>query len=178
MDAMSVVLLVASLLLVGAGLAKAVRPGDTWRALSRAGLPVGRGPATVRVGASVEVAIGVTAILVGGPVPGAMVCLSYVAFAVFISVALGRGWALASCGCFGEPDSPPTVAHVVLDAVLAAGSALAAVDGVSPRDAVTRHPGTGVVTLSMALVTTGLLYLVFARLPRLRVSPASSGGRP
>lgn len=175
---MSAVLLVASLLLVGAGVAKAVRPGDTWRALARAGLPVGRGPSVVRVGASAEAAVGVTALLVGGPVPGAMVSLSYVAFAVFISVALGRGWALASCGCFGEPDSPPTVAHVVLDAILAAGAALAAVDGVSPRDAITRHPGTGAVTLTMALVTTGLLYLVFARLPRLRVSPTPTGGRP
>ncbi|GAC1590805.1 MAG: hypothetical protein NVS3B21_08710 [Acidimicrobiales bacterium] len=171
-------LLIASLLLVGAGVAKAARPADTWRALSRAGLPVGRGPSTVRAGAAAEVVIGVTAIVVGGPIPAAMVCLSYAAFAVFITIALRQGWALASCGCFGEPDSPPTVAHVMIDALLAVGAGLSAVDGVSPREAIGRHPATGAVTVIMALVTTGLLYLVFARLPRLRVVVASSGGRP
>lgn len=175
---MSVVLLVASLLLVGAGIAKAARPADTWRALSRAGLPVGRSPSTVRAGATLEVAIGVAAILIGGPVPAALVSLSYGAFAVFIATALQQGWALASCGCFGEPDSPPTVGHVVLDALLAAGAALAAIDGVSPRASIERHPATGAVTVVMALVTTGLLYLVLARLPRLKVNPAPSEGRP
>ena len=47
---------------------------------------------------------------------------AYAGFAVFILVALRRGWALSSCGCFGRPDTPPTPAHAVLNAGAAASA--------------------------------------------------------
>lgn len=98
-----------------AGVAKAVRPGDTANALRAA-------PALVRAGAIVEIAVAVAAFAAPGPVTGALVAASYIGFAVFVVLALRRGWALSSCGCFGRPDTPPTVAHAVLNAAAAASA--------------------------------------------------------
>ena len=112
--------LAAVALLGAAGVAKAMRPGETANALSAAGHPVGR--AWVRVGAGAEVALAVAALLVPGALTGGLVAATYALFAAFIVVALRRGWALTSCGCFGRPDSPPTIAHAVLDAGAAASA--------------------------------------------------------
>ena len=97
-----------------------MRPGETANALSAAGHPVGR--AWERVGAGAEVALAVAALLVPGALTGGLVAATYALFAAFIVVALRRGWALTSCGCFGRPDSPPTIAHAVLDAGAAASA--------------------------------------------------------
>jgi len=163
---LAVPLLVASGLLVAAGLAKLVAPHDTARALRRAGLPVG--PASVRVGAGAEVFIGAVGVTVGGPAAALAVAGSYLLFAAFVGAALRRGWALATCGCFGEPDTPPTVAHVVIDLGLAgAAVAASAVGGPSPAGLVARQPAAGLVGWVVAAVTGGLLYLVMS--PRQRL---------
>jgi hypothetical protein len=112
--------LAAVALLGAAGVAKAFRPGETANALSGAGLPIG--PAWVRVGGAAEAGLAVVALLVPGVVTGGLVAVTYALFAAFIGVALRRGWALRSCGCFGRPDSPPTIAHAVLDAGAAASA--------------------------------------------------------
>lgn len=169
---MSGALLVAALLLAGAGIAKAWRPHDTARALRRAGLPVGRGATVVRVGAVVEILVGLAAMAVGGPLPALGVAASYGAFAVFLALALGRGWALSSCGCFGEPDTPPTPLHLVLDVALAAGAAIAASSRRAPLAEAASRPLWGAGLVSLSVITAGLLYLVMARLPRLKVVPA------
>jgi hypothetical protein len=153
-------LLVGCLLLVGAGAAKVARPGDTARALRRS-------PGLVRGGAAVEVAVGVGAGTVGGPVLIGAVAASYAAFAAFVIVALARGWSLASCGCFGEPDSPPTVLHVLIDTTLGA-VAVAALDDRAPLRAAWARPGWGAAMILVSVVTAGLAYLALARLPRLR----------
>ena len=110
--------LAAITLLGAAGVAKAIRPAETANALAGAGLSVG--PGWVRAGAVAEASLAVAAFVLPGPVTGGLVALAYVLFAAFIVVALQRGWALTSCGCFGRPDSPPTVAHAVLNAGAAA----------------------------------------------------------
>jgi hypothetical protein len=97
------------------------RPDDTARALIAARLPLGR--RAVRVGALAEVAVGMTAFALPGPVTGALVATSYLGFAGFIVVALRKGWAISSCGCFGRPDTPPSYVHAALD-LGAAASAL------------------------------------------------------
>ena len=153
-------LLVGCLLLVAAGGAKAIRPGDTARALRRS-------PSVVRAGALVEVVAGAGAATVGGPVLIGVVAASYAAFTVFVVVALARGWSLASCGCFGEPDSPPTVLHVVIDGVLAL-AAVGAAASTAPLQAAWDRPGWGVGMVAVSTVTAGLAYLALARLPRLR----------
>jgi hypothetical protein len=112
--------LAALVLLGAAGLAKAVRPAETANALTAAGFPVRR--AWVRVGAALEVALAVAAFISPGPVTAALVAITYGLFAAFVVLALQRGWALTSCGCFGRPDTPPTLAHAALDAGAAASA--------------------------------------------------------
>jgi hypothetical protein len=152
-------LLVGCLLLVGAGAAKTWRPYDTARALHVS-------PALVRAGAAIEVLAGAGAATVGGVVLTAAVAVSYAAFGGFVLVALARGWPLSSCGCFGEPDSPPTVLHVVVDAVLAL-VALGAIGTQAPLRAAWHRPGWGAAMVLVSMVTAGLAYLALTRLPRL-----------
>jgi hypothetical protein len=166
-------LLVPAGLLVAAGLAKAVRPDGTARALRQAGLP--RTAKFVRVGAVVEVAIGAAALTTGGPVPALvaggplaalLVSASYAGFALFVAVALRLGWALSSCGCFGEPDAPPTRIHVVADVLLMLSAAVggaARSTGGAPRPG----PAHAVLLYAISGVIAALAYLVLARLPAL-----------
>jgi hypothetical protein len=123
--------LIAAGLLCVAGVAKAWRPDDT--ALAMAALVPGRPPlrvmrSVVRVGALAEAALGATAILFPRPVTAALVALSYLTFCAVVAYARWRGGALATCGCFGRPDTPPTALHLVLDLTLAAAAAAVAVN--------------------------------------------------
>src|SRR5664280_473497 len=93
---------VAAGLLVLGGESKARRPDSTVRALGAAGARVPA--ALVRLFGAAEVAIGISAVLVGGRLPGALVAASYAGFTAFVAVALRRRTPLASCGCFGRPD--------------------------------------------------------------------------
>jgi hypothetical protein len=157
--------LAAVILLGAAGIAKAIRPSDTSNALRRAGLRVGSG--AVRAGALAEVAVAAAALLAPGAVTGALVAAAYASFAGFIVVALRKDWPLASCGCFGRPDTPPTVAHAALDAG-AAASALWWALAWSGGAAVSRlgrlffhQPWHGAPLVLVALVVAGLAYLVW-----------------
>jgi hypothetical protein len=113
------------MLLVVAGVTKAVLPPDS--ALALAGLAprlAGVAAPIVRVVAALEAGIGAVALVWVSPLPAVAVAASYVAFAAFVLAARRRGGPLATCGCFGGIDTPPTVTHAVID-VLAAGSAAA-----------------------------------------------------
>jgi hypothetical protein len=158
---------VGALLLVWAGGAKALRPTDTARALHAAHLP--GSPALVRALAATEVALGVGAIVIGGTMLDGALAATYALFAVFVAVALARGWSLASCGCFGEPDAAPTRLHAVAVSVLSVFAAVAAArGGPAPVVMIARHPGTGVALVVTAVVTAGLLVTALTRLPLLR----------
>ncbi|HVM63493.1 MAG TPA: MauE/DoxX family redox-associated membrane protein, partial [Acidimicrobiales bacterium] len=142
--------LVAALLLVWAGLAKAWRPSGTGRALRSVGLP--SSDWAVRAIAAVEAAIGAGAILAGGAFDVAM-AVSYAGFAVWIGVALRRRWPLSSCGCFGVADARPTVAHLVADGALAGVALVAAASRTDPVRALARHPAQGAAAVLLATVT-------------------------
>jgi hypothetical protein len=152
--------LAATAVLGGAGIAKAVRPADTATALRAA-------PALVRIGAVAEVAVATAALAAPGPVTGALVATSYAAFAVFVVVALRRGWALSSCGCFGRPDTPPTVAHAVLNGAAAASAVWWAAawrggEGLSHLGRLFFHqPWHGGPLALVTVVLAGLAYLVW-----------------
>lgn len=156
------ILLAAAGLLVVAGATKVARPHDTARAL--------RVPsAVVRVGAAAEATIGALALVTAW---GAMaVAASYAAFAVYVAVALGQGRPLATCGCFGEPDTPPSHVHVAVDLVLAGGAAAA---GLTQHDAplatIGQHPAWGGTVVVLAAVVGGLAYAAMVDLPRLGAS--------
>ncbi|HZQ56589.1 MAG TPA: MauE/DoxX family redox-associated membrane protein [Acidimicrobiales bacterium] len=154
--------LVAAVLLAWAGVAKAWRPAPTARALAAAGVPVGA--ALVRVLAVAEVAIAAGAVAGGGPFAALMGC-SYAAFALFVGIALRRGLALSSCGCFGVADGRPTAAHLVVDALLAAASFAYAGGRSRPAAYLAGHPGVGAGLGLVAVVTAGLLVAVLSVLP-------------
>jgi hypothetical protein len=150
----------AALVLGVAGLTKMVRPHDTARALRVAGLPAS--PAVVRVGAAVEVAVAVAAWAAPGPVPAAAVAASYLAFAGFVALALVRGWPLATCGCFGRPDTPPRSVHVVIDAVAGAAALGWLVVGRGPAGPVV---GGRAALIATTAVLALLAYLVLTTPP-------------
>jgi hypothetical protein len=117
-------LMVSSLVLAAAGAAKLVRPNDTARALRVSGIRAT--PSFVRAGSVMEFAIASIALLTSAPVAAAALAASYALFAVFMAWALRTGAPIASCGCFGTPDTPPTRTHVVINGLLSVGAAWAA----------------------------------------------------
>ena len=110
-----------SVLLIITGVAKLASPHDVERALVSLGLP--RIPYAGGIIGVVEILVGVVA-LFSAPALLAQGLL-YVAFAVWIVVALRREVPLASCGCLGRDDTPPTWGHLVMN-LLAAGMSLGA----------------------------------------------------
>jgi hypothetical protein len=114
----------AAVLLVAAGALKVVDPARTAGALAALGWPSSTW--LVRVGAAVELGLGAAALAVGGPALGMLVAASYLGFALFVMSALRARTPIATCGCLGQVDTPPRPAHVVVDALLAAGAVIAA----------------------------------------------------
>jgi hypothetical protein len=119
---------VFSLLLILTGVAKIRSPGDVGRALTALGFPIIRRAGGL-IGV-VEVAVGATA-LFWRPSLIAQGFL-FVVFGIWVLVALRREVPIASCGCLGKDDTPPTVAHIVLNAI-AASVSLAAAGGPALR---------------------------------------------
>jgi hypothetical protein len=115
----------AGLLLMLTGATKVLDPTRTVGALEAVEWP--SAPWLVRVGAAAEVFLGATALVVGGPAIGALVAASYLGFAWFVMTALQAGTPLATCGCIGQADTPPSPRHVAVDVTLAAGAMVAAV---------------------------------------------------
>ena len=159
--------LAAAVLLVAAGGAKLADPLPLVRALRSARLPA---PATgVRVIAGGEVLLGLAAIVTGSRVAAALVALSYAAFTGFVLLARQRGGVLASCGCFGKADTPPTTTHVVVTGALAAVAAVVAARPIGPlTDLLPASPGGGLPLLVATAAVTATAYLVLALLPTLQ----------
>jgi hypothetical protein len=154
MEAATAPYLAAALLLVAAGFAKAVEPLSLVRALRVAGLPV-RAPLLarwVRVLSAVEALLGIVAVVRPGPLVAAAVALSYAGFTAFVLRALRSGSPLASCGCFGKTDTPPTPFHAAATALLAVAAVLVAVGPVASLD------------MPLLVVSTVLAYLTYVML--------------
>lgn len=164
--------LIGLVLLSAAGLSKLFRPHDTSRALRQAGLPAH--PVTVRAFAALEAALACSALLFSLRALAATIAASYLAFAAFVAWALAKDLPLSSCGCFGEPDSPPSWLHVALDLVFASVSAY---EGLLPHpfrgDLVVRMGFSGVVFAAFVVAGAYLSYLAMAELPRLAALAAT-----
>lgn len=126
MSALTVPYLTAAVLLVVAGWSKVVAPQSTVTAARDAGLPAS--PALVRLLAGAEVVIGAAGLAIDGAVPAALVAVSYLGFALFLTRGLLRG-DLESCGCFAGEEARPTWLHVAVDALLALTAVVVAVAG-------------------------------------------------
>jgi hypothetical protein len=147
MDALALPYAGVAFLLVPSGVAKLARPTDTVRALRAQHWPAG--VAAVRGLGVAELAIAVGAFALPARIAGPPLALLYAGFALFVVRALASGGPLASCGCFGRADTPPTLAHVAIDVAAAACAALAALDDLPrPTDAA---PVAVVVPVGIAL---------------------------
>lgn len=154
MEAATAPYLAAALLLVAAGAAKVREPLSLVRALRAAGLRV-RAPLLarwVRVGAALEAVLGIAAIVQPSRVLALGVALSYVGFTAFVLRALRSGSPLASCGCFGKIDTPPTPSHVVVTGLLAVAAFLVAMGSSASLD------------LPLVVVSAVLAYLTYVAL--------------
>ena len=148
--------LAAALLLVLAGAQKVRDPKPLVRAARSVGLAV---PApAVRLAAAAEAALGIAALTTTSALVAAGVALSYAGFTAFVLLALARGGVLASCGCFGKADTPPTRTHAAVTGGLALSAALAA----GAQQALS----VALVSSTAALAVTA--YLVLAVLPLVR----------
>ncbi len=170
--------LVAAGLLVVAGAAKALRPADTARALS-AGLGLGWvTPGVVRAVAVVEAALGALALAWPAPLPASLVAASFLAFALVTARVRARGGPLASCGCFGTPDTPATALHVGLDLGLAASAAVVAAAG--HRGPITAalapQPLHGLALVGLSALGLYLTVVAMTLLPRLQAARRSLTG--
>lgn len=168
MDALAGPYLASAALLVAAGAAKLVDPLPLVRALRSAGLPLRQALAAplVRLAALAELALGLVAIVTGAALAAAGVAVSYAAFTAFVLVALRRGGVLASCGCFGKADTPPTATHVVVTGALALVAGAVAARPLGPlRDLLVDGPGAGVPLLVATAAVAVTCYLVLALLP-------------
>ena len=157
--------LVTALLLVLAGAQKLVDPTMTVGALRALRLP--SSPGLVRAGSGAELALGASAVAVGGAALWWLVAASYLAFGAFVLAALRRGTMIGSCGCFGREETPPHPSHVVLNVALATAAAATAVRTPgSVLEALGDHPGTAVGVVALSAVALLLLYAAFVELPR------------
>jgi 6,7-dimethyl-8-ribityllumazine synthase len=157
--------MIAAVLLVAAGLAKALHPDDTATALRGAGLPIAR--LAVRLGGAIEVVIGAAAVIRGDRATAVLVAVSYLSFAGLVAAALARDLPIATCGCFGRDDTPPSWAHVGVN-LGAAGAAIAvALDpAVGIADVLESQPLAGGPFVLLVLVGAGAAALLLTQLPR------------
>lgn len=177
--------LIACALLVVAGVGKALRPADTARALAGwVHVPQSGIRLVIRVGSLVEASLGVTAILVPRAWSAWLVALSYAAFAIVVATARAKGGAIASCGCFGTPDTPATLLHVVVNvglAVAAAAVALARPTG-SILSILARQPLHGVPLVGVSALAAWLVYLALSGLASVqaarRLTAVTFGAEP
>jgi len=123
---------VSAALLVVSGIAKLVEPAPTTGALRAAGLPHARWQA--RALGLIEIVVAVAAIGLGGVAVFGVVIM-YLAFTIFVVVALGADLPLSSCGCFGKHDTPPTWLHAGYNASAALAALLVGIQGLSGIDA-------------------------------------------
>ena len=169
MDALAGPYLASAALLVAAGGAKLIDPLPLVRALRSARLPAPR--LAVRTAAAAEVLVGAAAVLLGSRSAAVAVALSYAVFTGFVLLARRRGGVLASCGCFGRADTPPTTTHVVVTGALALVAGAVAVRPLGTLgDLLAAQPlgGLGLLVASAAVAVTA--YLVLALLPLLQVA--------
>jgi hypothetical protein len=170
--------LIACALLVVAGVAKLVRPDDTARALAGfVPVPLARVRGLVRVGATAEAGLGLVALAVPRTVSATLVAASYGAFALFIAYARAKGGAIASCGCFGTPDTPATVLHAVVNLGLAGAAvavAVAAPTG-SVLSILAAQPLHGVPLALVSAIGAWLASLVLSVLARLQAARQLTG---
>ena len=164
MEALAGPVAAAAVLLVAGGAPKAWAPGDTARALRGLRLPVT--PLVVRVLGAAEVGSGFALLVSPGRVTAAVVAGWYAVFTAVVALALRSARPLATCGCFGRAETPPTVAHLLL--VAAASVTTGAFAARPVAGLLDGQPVSGVPFIAFVALTAWFGYLVMSRLAALR----------
>jgi len=151
-------------LLAIAGIYKLSDPAPTIGALRGAGLPHSRG--VVWLLALAEVAVAGVWFAVGGRIAALAGAGLYIGFALFVTFALRRDLPIASCGCLGRADTPPTWLHVIVNSLSAVVLIWAAIVPTGPLAGL---PDESLAVAIPFLIFSGtvvyLLYAVIAVLP-------------
>ena len=157
-------------LLALAGVYKIADPTSTSGALRAIGLP--GSTQLVRLLGATEIGVGVIGIGWGGPIASAAAGILYGGFLVFVIEALRRKLPISSCGCLGATETPPTLAHVLVNivavSVLVVGTLypIGTLGGVPQLDAPT--------AVAFILFTAAAVYLLQAVLTTLPMRQAAS----
>ncbi len=153
-----------AVLLVIAGAQKLIDPWPAASALRQVKLPVSR--SMVRIGAAVEIALGSTLLVMGTSVLAVAVAAVYVAFTVFVVVAMRAG-VDGSCGCFGREDTPPSWLHVVANGLIAVAAGVYALgEAAAPVDRLADLSLEAVALAASTLILAAVLVAVYSVAPR------------
>lgn len=170
---MQSVLAAAAGLLVVTGAAKLRRPAAATAALAAITLRLdGRAHLAGRALGAAEVAVGLAALLTRSWAAAACTALLYLGFAAFVVTAMRPGRAVASCGCSGQVDTPPTRLHVVVDLIFAGFAVAAALRPPVPLLRSLDRAET-LVALAVAALVGTLAWLAISALPRLAAARAA-----
>jgi hypothetical protein len=132
----------------------------------------------VRVGSVVEAVVGATALLVPRPWSAALVAVSYVSFAVFVAHSRSTGGAISSCGCFGTPDTPATLVHLVVNAALALSAMAVAWSAPSSGTVVgilSHQPDRGIPLVVVSALGAWLVYLAISVMAAVQAARSLTG---
>ena len=95
-----------------------------------------------------------------------LVAAAYLAFAAFITAALGADIPIQSCGCLGQSDAPPSIVHVGFNLVSAGTALAAAVTGTQSLGAtLSDQPWRAAPFVLLVVICVYLCVLVTTRLP-------------
>jgi hypothetical protein len=173
MDALAGPVVVVAALLALAGGLKVVRPAPTAGALRAMRLPSAL--PLVRVLGVGEVALGVGAGITFARPLLVLLAAAYLAFAAFVTAALGANTPLQSCGCFGQADTPPSAVHVGLNLAAAGTAFAAALTGTPSLDVtVADQPWSAIPFVVLVGICVYLCVLVATVLPLALGSSARS----
>ncbi len=156
---------IAALVIAVGGAAKLLAPEPTAMALAALGGP--SSPVVPRLMGAAELALGAVAIAIGGRPVAVVVAVAYLAFAAFVLLARRHG-GVASCGCFGRSDTPPSLIHVAVNLAGAGVAIGASFVGLPALDEIVAdQPAAGVPFVLAILAGTYLVYALLTVVPEL-----------
>ena len=144
---------------------KIASPTATQGALVQSGLPSSR--TLVRLLGVLELAVGVWAIASGTTMSSVAIAVLYLGFSAFVLNALVRKLPVASCGCFGKEDTPPSWIHVAVTALGFGAGVLAGVIPPSGAGSLLSELGSeAILFLAFVLLAVAFAYMSLTTLPK------------
>ncbi len=152
-------------LLAIAGIFKLRSPAHTAGALRAARLPSSL--LAVRALGLAELAVGAAGIVLGSWPTAAAAATFYTGFACFVGYALRKRLPIASCGCLGTADTPPTGLHLVFNTIAAVFLVACAVFPIGPWGGIGSESWKEALPFVIFVgVTVYLFYALIAVLPQ------------